>query len=229
MNRKISFTEIMDQLVALENPVNIAGQRRFGIRGDQMLGISIENLRKLARGVRDHDLAAQLWASGIHDARLLASLVDDPHLVTMEQMNRWVRDFDSWDLCDQVTNNLFSNAGDVLDLLPVWAQQEEEFIRRAAFSTLAAIAWHGNQYSDPTLAAFFPLIEEYASDERNFVKKAVNWSLRNIGKKRAGLRQQAVACAQRLAESDNPTARWVGRDALREFEHKFGAEKKEIN
>ena len=228
MNREITFPQIMDQLLALENPINIAGQRRFGIRGEHMLGISIENLRRIARGVRDHELAALLWATGIHDARLLASFVDDPHLVTVDQMNSWVIDFDSWDLCDQVTNNLFSNVEQVLGQIPIWAGRDEEFIRRAAFSTLAAIAWHGNHYSDQTVAAFFPLIEEYASDERNFVKKAVNWSLRNIGKYRPGLRQQAVASARRLAACDDPTARWVGRDALREFEQKFGSEKMEI-
>jgi 3-methyladenine DNA glycosylase AlkD len=107
MNREITFPQIMDQLLALENTINIAGQRRFGIRGEHMLGISIENLRRIARGVRDHELAALLWATGIHDARLLASMVDDPHLVTVDQMNSWVIDFDSWELCDQVTNNLF--------------------------------------------------------------------------------------------------------------------------
>ena len=222
MSQKTSFNELMEKLYALENPVNVAGQQRFGIMGDKMLGISIYDLRKLARGVRDHELAMQLWASGVHDARLLATMVDDPAQVTRAQMNAWVKDFDSWDLCDQATDNLFIHCEGILELLPQWADREEEFVRRAAYATLAAIAWHGNRYPDEVVAGYLPLLEAYAHDPRNFVKKAVNWALRNIGKKRPGLREQAVACAYRLAERPEPSARWIGKDALREFNKKFG-------
>ncbi len=124
-----------------------------------MLGISIYELRKLARGLRDHELAAQLWASGVHDARLLATMVDDPAQVTREQMNAWVEDFDSWDLCDQATDNLFIHADGILELIPEWAQREEEYVRRAAFATLAAIAWHGSRFPDDVVASYLPLIE----------------------------------------------------------------------
>ena len=227
MSQTTKFDELMAKLCALENPVNIAGQQRFGIRGGKMLGISIYELRKLARGVRDHELAGQLWDSGVHDARLLATMVDDPALVTHAQMKSWVEDFDSWDLCDQATDNLFIHTDGILELIPEWAQREEEYVRRAAFATLAAIAWHGSHFPDEVVANFLPLIETYADDPRNFVKKAVNWALRNIGKRRPGLRGEAVACARKLAQRPEPSARWIGNDALREFEKKFGLSKEQ--
>ncbi len=212
----------MAKLEALANPVNVAGQQRFGIRGEKMLGISVYDLRKLARGVKDHALAQQLWDSGVHDARLLATMVDDPLLVTREQMNAWVEDFDSWDICDQATDNLFIYAEGILDLIPQWAEREEEFVRRAAFASVAAIAWNGKHIPDEVVAGFFPLIEQYAEDPRNFVKKAVNWALRNMGKNRASLREAAVRCARQLTESKHASARWIGKDALKEFAKKFG-------
>ena len=212
----------MAKLEALANPVNVAGQQRFGIRGEKMLGISVYDLRKLARGVKDHALAQQLWDSGVHDARLLATMVDDPLLVTREQMNAWVEDFDSWDICDQATDNLFIYAEGILDLIPQWAEREEEFVRRAAFASVAAIAWNGKHIPDEVVAGFFPLIEQYAEDPRNFVKKAVNWALRNMGKNRASLREAAVRCARQLTESKHASARWIGKDALKEFAKKSG-------
>ena len=221
MSKKLTFDEVMEKLYALENPVNVAGQQRFGIRGEKMLGISIYELRKLARAGRDHERASRLWASGVHDARLLATMMDDPALVTREQMNSWVADFNSWDLCDQATDNLFINADGIIDLISEWAGREEEFVRRAAFASIAAIAWHGARFPDEVVAGYLPLIEGYAHDPRNFVKKAVNWALRNIGKRRPGLREEAVASARRLAQLPEPSARWIGKDALREFDKIF--------
>ena len=217
-----AYDEVMNKLYALENPVNVAGQQRFGIRGEKMLGTSIYDLRKLARGVRDHELALRLWASGVHDARLLATMVDNPAQVTREQMNAWVEDFDSWDLCDQATDNLFIHCDGILELIPGWAQCEEEYVRRASFAAIAAIAWHGSRFPDEVAAGYLPLIEAYAHDPRNYVKKAVNWALRNIGKKRPALLAEAAACARRLAERPESSARWIGKDALREFNKKFG-------
>lgn len=227
MNPKPAYDELMQKLNALSNPVNVAGQQRFGIRGEKMLGVSVYDLRKLARGIRDHELAKQLWASGVHDARLLATMVDEPAKVTREQMMSWTEDFDSWDICDQATDNLFIYAEEILELIPQWAQREEEFVRRAAFATIAAIAWYGKQYSDEVVAGFLPLIERYADDPRNFVKKAVNWALRNIGKMRPLLRPQAVALARRLLEHPSASGRWIGRDAMKEFETKFGIQSTE--
>jgi 3-methyladenine DNA glycosylase AlkD len=149
-------------------------------------------------------------------------MVDDPALVTQEQMDAWAGDFDSWDVCDQVCDNLFAHVKGILQVLPAWAAREEEFVRRAAFTTMAVLAWYEPLATDEEVGYFLPLIRRYADDPRNFVKKAVNWALRNIGKKRASLRNQAIACAQELSESNQASARWIGRDALKEFETKFG-------
>ncbi len=222
MTPETPFDEVMRKLYALGNPANAAGQRRFGIRGEKMLGTSIYDLRRLARGLRDHELVAQLWDSGVHDARLLATMVDDPSQVTRTQMNAWVEDFDSWDICDQATDNLFIHCEGILELIPQWAARDEEYIRRAAFASIAAIAWHGSRFTDEVVAGYLPLIETHAADERNFVKKAVNWALRNIGKRRPALLQASVACARRLAARPQASTRWIGRDALREFNKKFG-------
>jgi 3-methyladenine DNA glycosylase AlkD len=222
MTRKVPYEEMINALHALANPENAAGQQRFGIRGENLLGISIYDLRKLAQGVRDHDLALRLWESGIHDARLLASMVDDPALVKREQMDAWAADFDSWDVCDQVCDNLFAHVAGIHQAIPEWASREEEYVRRAAFATMAVLAWYEPLATDEDVAAFFPLIRQYADDPRNFVKKAVNWALRNIGKKRATLRSTAINLARELTVSESAAARWVGKDAMKEFETKFG-------
>ena len=228
MNRSISFEELIAELRKMANPRNVEGQQRFAIRGGEQLGVSVYDLRRMAKGVRDHELALRLWDSNIHEARLLATMIDDPSLVTVEQMTAWANEFESWDICDQATDNLFIHVDGILSLIPQWAEREEEFVRRAAFAAIAAIAWHGSDFPDEKLETFLPLVEKYAEDPRNFVKKAVNWALRNIGKRRPGLRQQAVACAQRLSESGSPSARWIGRDALKEFEAKFGSLESEL-
>lgn len=222
MNRTASYDEIMTELNQLANPANVEGQQRFAIRGGTQLGVSVYDLRRIARGIKDHELAAQLWASNVHEARLLAGMVDDPRQVTREQMNAWANDFESWDICDQAADNLFICVDGILELIPQWVEREEEFVRRAAFATIAAIAWHGKQYSDEVVVSFFPLIEKAAADPRNFVKKAVNWALRNIGKMRLGLRAQAIQCARGLMKSDSKSAQWIAKDALKEFEIKFG-------
>jgi len=144
----------MDELRQLANPANVEGQRRFAIVGGEQLGVSVLDIRRLARGVRDHDLAQRLWESNVHEAQLLAMLVDDPRQVTKDQMNRWVNDFESWDICDQATNNLFIYADGILELVPQWALREEEFVRRAAFSSMAAIALHDRYYTDEVVVFF---------------------------------------------------------------------------
>jgi len=222
MNRSTSFDELMSELHSLANPSNVEGQRRFAICDGEQLGVSLPDLRRMARGVKDHDLALRLWASNVHEAKLLASMIDDPEQVTTAQMNAWVADFESWDICDQASDNLFIYTNDILELIPIWAADEREFVRRAAFTCIATLAWHSSGTPDETLAGFFPLIEKYSQDPRNFVRKAVSWALRNIGKRRAGLRDEATALALSLSQSNSATARWIGKDALKEFETKFG-------
>ena len=188
MSQTKTYDELITELQSLANPVNVEGQKRFAIYGGIQLGVSLYDLRRMAKGIRDHELAQRLWESGFHEGRLLASMVDDPRQVTIAQMNAWAEDFESWDICDQATDNLFIHADGILDLIPEWAMRDEEFVRRAAFATIAAIAWNRKDITDEIVAGFIPLIEAHADDSRNFVKKAVNWALRNIGKRRPNLR-----------------------------------------
>jgi 3-methyladenine DNA glycosylase AlkD len=216
--------QIIEQLKALGTPENVAGQQRFAIHGGEQFGVSVTDLRRLAKGITDHELAAQLWATHIHEARILAGLVDDPAQVTLAQMEDWAAAFESWDICDEVTDELFIHTAYALQVIPQWAQREEEFVRRAAFAMIAALVIHRKDIPDETVRSFFPLMEAAADDARNFVWKAVNWALRNTGKFRPGLRAEAVACARRILRRDTPAARKIAKDALKEFETKFGAD-----
>jgi 3-methyladenine DNA glycosylase AlkD len=213
-----SAEAVLDRLRAMGNEDNRAGMARFGIATETALGISVTNLRKLAKELpRDHDLAARLWASGIHEARILASIVDEPERVTEAQMEAWARDFNSWDLVDQTCGNLFDKTPFAWPKAIEWSTREEEFVKRAAFSLMAYISVHHKKTDDIEFEQFFPIIERAASDERNFVKKAVNWALRQIGKRSDYLRPLAISCAERIAAQDTRSARWIARDALREL------------
>jgi 3-methyladenine DNA glycosylase AlkD len=209
---------ILTELKALGSEENRAGQARFGINTKRAYGVSIANLRPLARRLkRDHALAAALWATGVHEARILASFVDEPAKVTPNQMDEWVAEFDSWDLCDQVCSNLFSRTPHVEKRIAKWAKDKREFVRRAAFALIAAHAVHGKNVPDADFLALLPLIEKHATDPRNFVKKAVNWALRQIGKRNTALHAPALALAEKLAASGDRTARWIGKDAAKEL------------
>lgn len=193
--------------------------KRFGIHGGNLLGISIPTLRALAKNIgKDHDIAADLWASGIHEARLLAAFVDDPALVTKQQMESWVHEFDSWDICDQVCGNLFDRTPFAYDKAEEWVQSDQEYVRRAGFAMMATLAVHDKKSMDAKFEQFFPLIERYAFDDRNFVRKAVNWALRQIGKRNERLRLLAIGCAKKVLSQDTKSSRWIARDALRELQ-----------
>jgi 3-methyladenine DNA glycosylase AlkD len=219
-----TFDELIAQLRALGTPENVAGQQRFAIRGGEQFGVSVTDIRKLARGIHDHNLAQQLWNSGVHEAQILAAIVDEPQKVTPAQMEEWVSQFASWDICDETTDELFIHTAYCEQVIPLWAARDEEFVRRAAFAMIAALAIHRKDIPDERVKAYFGLIEATAGDNRNFVKKAVNWALRNLGKFRPGLRMEAVVCARRILAQDTPSARWIANDALREFEKKFGSD-----
>ena len=209
---------VLAELRGMGSQRNREGMSRYGIRVDDALGISVTDLRKLAKGLgRDHRLAGDLWKSGIHEARILAALVDEPMKVTPAQTERWVKAFDSWDLCDQVCMNLFDRTPFAYDKVVEWAAREPEFVKRAAFALIASLASHDKKASDSKLAALLPLVEREAWDDRNFVKKAVNWALRGIGKRNATLNAEAIACAERIAGQDSRPARWIARYALREL------------
>ncbi len=210
---------LIAQLRAMANPENVAGMARFGINPSSTLGVSMPKVRSLARGLRDHDLAQELWASGIHEARILAALVDDPRQVTDEQMEAWAAGFDSWDVCDQVVMNLFDRTPYAVEKAHAWAAREEEFVKRAGFALMASLAVHAKKMPDDVFLAFLPLIEREAGDGRNFVKKAVNWALRQIGKRNPALQQAAIQSARRIrSTASSSAARWVAADALRELE-----------
>jgi 3-methyladenine DNA glycosylase AlkD len=210
--------EVIETLRGMASPHDREGMGRFGINTERALGISVTTLRGIAKEVgRDHTLAAELWESGIHEARLLATLVDDPQAVTGEQMEAWVADFDSWDLCDQCCMNLFWRTPFVTEKASQWAQRDEEFVKRAAFALIARLATKRAKASDELLESFFPIIEGAAGDDRNFVRKAVNWALRQIGKSNRHLNNLAIESAQRIEAQDSKSARWIARDALREL------------
>jgi 3-methyladenine DNA glycosylase AlkD len=214
-----ALKETLRALRSRARPDQLEGMARFGITGENRLGVSVPDLRKIARETgKDHALALALWATGIPDARILASMIDDPQEVTGAQMERWVNDFASWDVCDQVCMNLFEKAPPAREKLFVWAARSGEFVRRAAFALVACLAWHDKTAPDAEFARYFPLIAGCATDERNYVRKAVSWALRNIGKRNARLNAAAVEAARKIARLDSRAARWVAADALRELE-----------
>jgi 3-methyladenine DNA glycosylase AlkD len=196
----------------------IEGMKRFGIRPERLIGLSVPQIRKLARGIgRNQPLAEALWETGIHDARILASLVGDPALITRATMDKWANDFASWDVCDACCCNLFDQSPHAWSQIRKWARRRDEYVRRAAFSTIAGMAVHDKSAEDRAFIDALPLTAKYAFDDRNFVKKAVNWALRNIGKRNARLCREAMTCAEQIHAQGTPSARWIATDALREL------------
>jgi 3-methyladenine DNA glycosylase AlkD len=221
-----TVTSVLAELEALGSEANRVGMARFGINAERAYGVSIAALRPIARRLgRDHDLAAALWKTGRHEARILAALIDEPKKVTPEQMDAWASDFDSWDLCDQTCLKLFVLTPFVPEKIAAWAADEREFVRRAAFSLLACYAVHGKTVPDADFLPYLALIERHATDQRNFVRKAVNWALRQIGKRSPALHRPALVLAKRLAASADRTARWIGKDAVKELSEPAHAER----
>jgi len=218
MAGRMGYAEVMAELESMADPEAAKGMAYFGVRAKAPLGLTMPQIRGVARRAgRDHALAARLWASGIHEARILAGLVDVPSEVTQEQMDAWVRDFDSWDVCDQVCMSLFDRTPRAHEKAVEWADREEEYVRRAGFAMMATLAVHDKRAPDARFVAFLPVIERHAGDDRNFVKKAVNWALRQIGKRNAALNGRAIAAGERIRAQGSKAARWVAADALREL------------
>lgn len=217
MAATLTLAENMARLHALADPAVAAGLARFGSHPAHMLGVRMPLLRGLAKGQRSHALALELWQSGVHEARILASLVDDPAQVTREQIESWTADFDTWDVCDQVCGNLFDRTPFAFEYALGLPACEGEYVRRAGFVLMAWLPVHRKDLPDADFLPFFPLIEQYAFDGRNFVKKAVNWALRGLGKASPVLHAEALRCAERVAQQDSPSARWIAADALREL------------
>lgn len=214
-----SAEEVIAQLASLGNERHREGMERFGINAGTALGVSIPNVRKIARPLRgNHRLALDLWKTGIHEARILASIIDDPQQVTPRQLDSWARAFNSWDVCDQCCINLFVRTEFAHDKAMEWSFHTEEFIKRAGFAMMAAIAVHDKGAPNEAFAPFLERIKEESTDNRNFVRKAVNWALRQIGKRNRTLNAAATETAREIAMIDSKAARWIASDALREFE-----------
>ena len=212
------YGEIMALLKSHYKPENIKGMARFGITSKKAYGVPMPELRKLARQMgKDHQLARRLWASGVLDARTLAALIDDPEQVTEEQMESWVADFDNWAICDTCCGSLFDRTKLAYRKAAQWSKREEEFVKRAGFALMAWLAVHDKEADDRRLTRFFPLIKRESRDDRTYVKKAVNWALRQIGKRNAALNRKAIAVAQEIGGIDSRAARWIAADALREL------------
>ena len=209
---------ILQKLRSFADPQNVAGMARFGIRPKNIYGVSIPQIRKIAKEIgKDHQLALQLWDSGIHEAKILAGFIDDPKMVTEKQLEDWVRDFDSWDVCDQICGSLFDKTNFALSKASEWSRRKEEFIKRAGFSLMAWLAVHDKEVPNKQFEKFLVIIKRESLDERNFVKKAINWALRQIGKRNPILNKKAISIAKEIKQIDSKSARWIANDAIREL------------
>jgi 3-methyladenine DNA glycosylase AlkD len=219
---------VLDELSAMSNAENVAGMARFGISTSFTLGVPMPDVRRIAREAKrqlgrdrdaHHQLAGLLWDSGVHEARIAASLVDDPGHVDEAQMERWAADLDSWDVCDTLCNNLFRRAAPAWPKALEWPARAEEFVKRAGFVLGATLAVHDKTAEDRRFVPLLVLAEQECTDERNFVKKAVNWQIRQIGKRSAELNAEAIDTCERIlsAYPENTAARWTARGALREL------------
>src|SRR2546428_10736344 len=216
--KSITLDYVMDEIKRRGSPKAVAGMARFGIQTGTAFGVSIPQLRDLAKKVgTDHELAQKLWKAGFHEGRILASMIDDPEKVSENQMEEWATDFDSWDVVDGCCGNLFDKTEFAVREAYEWSKRKEEYIKRAGFVLMAEMAVHDKKASDKTFLDFLPVIVRESSDERNFVKKAVNWALRQIGKRNATLNVAAIKTSTDIRDSDSKSAKWIAADALREL------------
>ncbi len=214
--------EIIEILEAQADPVNVAGMRRFAITAEKAFGVAAPALKQLAKDAKKqaadrHALALELWRTGVHEARIIAALIDDPQQVTEAQMEAWAADFDNWAVCDSTCGHLFSRTPLAYRKIDEWSARDAEFVKRAGIVLVAWLAVHDKKAPDARIAEFLPLLEKHAGDDRNFIKKAVNWSLRSIGKRSLELNRLAIEAAARIKAQNTRSARWIAADALREL------------
>ena len=215
----MQFESIINELESLSNPEDVEGRARFGINHTKTYGVRMPELRRIAKTAgKDHELAEKLWNAGYGETKILAGLVEDPKMVTEDQMENWVSGFDSWDVCDQCCINLFRKTPFARQKVFEWSIREEEFVKRAAFAMIAVLAVHDKKAEDKEFEEFFSLIIRESSDSRNFVKKAVNWALRQIGKRNLNLNKRAIEVAEEISTIDSKSAKWIAADAIRELE-----------
>ena len=210
--------EIVRKLKSMADPEKVEGMAKFGINPENTLGISIPSLRAIAKeSGRDHQLAEDLWETGIHEARILAAFIGDPRRVTRTLADKWVKEFDSWDVCDQVCMNLFDKTSFAHEKALIWSARKPEFVKRAGFAMMASLAIHDKEAEDAQFLQFLPAIVEGSSDSRNYVKKAVSWALRQIGKRNIRLYWKAIGTARDIEMSGSKSSRWVATDVLKEL------------
>jgi 3-methyladenine DNA glycosylase AlkD len=214
----MEYEDIIQELDLLSNPEDVKGMMRFGINSKKVYGVRIPELRRIAKEAgKNHELAAKLWDAGYNETKILASLIEDPKKVTEDQMDKWVIGFNSWDICDQCCNNLFHKTPYAYKKIFEWSERNEEFVKRAAFTLIAVLAVHDKKSDDNKFKQFFPLIIRESTDNRNYVKKAVNWALRQIGKKNRNLNNESLNVAMQIQRIDDKSAKWIAADALREL------------
>jgi 3-methyladenine DNA glycosylase AlkD len=215
----MELAAVIKLLKEAAHPEYLAGMARYGIKTDRAFGVRLPDIRAIAKEMgKDHKLSLELWATGWHEARFLAAFTDNPKEVTEDQMELWVSDFDSWDICDQTCGNLFDRTPYAFPKAVEWSQSGEEFVKRAAFALIASLAVHAKKRPDFDFLVFLPLIEREAGDDRNFVKKAVNWALRQTGKRSRFLHEEALQTAYNIQKQPSRSARWIATDAIRELE-----------
>ncbi|MGA2624637.1 MAG: DNA alkylation repair protein [Bacteroidota bacterium] len=212
------FDSLLKKLRSLADPEAVGAMARYGIIAKKAYGISTPVLRHIAKEIgKNHGLARKLWSTGVLDARALAALIEDPAMVTEPQMERWVNDFDNWAVCDACCGNVFDKTPFAWKKAREWSRRKEEFVKRAAFSLMAALAVHDKKADDRQFLPFLVIIKREANDDRNFVRKAVNWALRQIGKRSPALNRKAIQTAEEIKRMDSRSAKWIASDALREL------------
>lgn len=214
----MNTAQVLGELNKLSSERNKKGMARYGINIEAAYGVPVTEIRYLAKRIKtDHSLAQQLWKSGIHEARILASIVADPAITTKTLLNSWVKDINSWDLCDQTCNNLIAKTRHAHDLSLKWSHSKQEFTKRAGFSLMAILAIHDKNAPDENFVEYLERISVESKDDRNFVKKSVNWALRQIGKRNRNLNRLAIDCANSILASTESSAKWIARNALKEL------------
>ncbi|MCR4439602.1 MAG: DNA alkylation repair protein [bacterium] len=213
-----SVEEVLKKLDSQAMPDKVQGMARYGMTAERRLGVSVPDMRRIAKETgKDHDLALRLWEIGIPEARIVACLVDRPEELTEQQMDEWVAGFNSWDVCDQVCMNLFRRSPLAWKKIIEWSEREEEYVKRAAYALIACLAWYDKEAEDQRLGELFPVIKRGATDERNYVRKAVSWALRNIGKRNRKLNRAALEVAEDIGQMDTRAARWIASDMKKEL------------
>jgi 3-methyladenine DNA glycosylase AlkD len=216
--QEVKYEEVLNKLKSLSNQEAVEGMARYGINPKNNLGISVTTLRKMAKEIgSDHELALRLWDSGIRDARILAATIDDPEQVTEKQLESMVLDLNSWDICDHCCSDIFLRSKFAYKKAIEWSAREEEFVKRAGFSLMARLAVRDKKAENEQFEKFLPIIKREATDERNYVKKAVNWALREIGKRNIYLNKKAIKTSMDIQKLDSKSAKWIASDALREL------------